>query len=432
MRSAFEIPIDIQSMNFTQGRKEDITSAGIKDLSTKIWFIVPLSTDEIKPGTYELDSEHGKIQVKFIHIKNEHEDLILRESRHFVLVPDEKGKPFVPTQYLTDNRGQYPCVAVEVVFPYRLDGDIPRSPGTPMTEDERERMEILGLNPMPEKVSALIATNRIIKKLSPNSKVVSASEVTALHTTHENKDPRRTIAKTISLVTTENAFKDAVADYFLGKSRETLSLALIALRREHPEPPSSEEELNALVLSAIDKVLTHHIETRRLVHPFWDGSRTIKHDGKELEVPRSPKSETEIQPTLHVLLQMALEPFGVHVIRESDEGSGSLDFRFAATANSEPISIAAEFKLAQHKELKAGISRQLPMYMDSIPCMHGIFILMWFKDIEGKFYSEPKGRSIEDVRNFLKDLASKPSNPKHTITSRVIDCSIRPSASKLR
>ena len=351
-----------------------------------------------------------------------------------MIVADDKGKPFVPTRYLTDNRGQYPCIAVETCFPTRLDGEILRPPDKPITEDERERIELIGPDPMPEKLSALSATNRAIKDHGLNEgKTISADEVTAQITTHGYKSTQQLLTRTISLVTTKSAFKDAAEEYYLGKDREGVSVALASLKALHPSVPSTEVELHSLILSVIDKVLIHNFETRRLIEPFWDGSRRIKLKDQEIEIPKRPKNETEIQPTLHVFLQMALEPFGVHVIRESNEGSGSLDFRFSTTnAKSELISVAAEFKLAHHKEVKAGVTRQLPRYMDSIPCLHGVFILMWFKDEDGKYFKEPKSHTLKDTREFVSSLANNPNNSVHVIATRVIDCSVSLSASKLR
>ena len=60
------------------------------------------------------------------------------------------------------------------------------------------------------------------------------------------------------------------------------------------------------------------------------------------------------------------------------------------------------------------------------------FVLMWFKDEKGKYFSEPKTQDLAATRSFLNGLASKPENKDHVIEARVIDCSIRPSASKLR
>lgn len=434
MRSAFSLPVDIQSMHLTRGAHEQVSVADPEQICSYVFFVAPISPINFEPQTYQVQTRHGNVVICFFLLQNEQDDPILKASKDLIFVADEKGKPFVPTRYLTDNRGHYPCVAVEACFPKLLDGDILKGLNTPVTEEDRERMELLGPDPMPEKLAALTATNRAIKDHGLNGgKTISADEVTALITTHEIKSTQQLLTQTISLVTTKSAFKDAAEEYYLGNARDTVSVALASLKALHPSPPSIEAELHSLVLSAIDKVLVHHFETRRLVEPFWDGSRKIKLDGQEIEIPKNPKSETEIQPTLHVFLQMALEPFGVHVIRESDEGSGSLDFRFSTTnASSELISVAAEFKLAHHKEVKAGITRQLPRYMDSLPCSHGIFILMWFKDENGKYFKEPRSHNLGDTRAFVSNLASNPDNAAHVLAARVIDCSVRPSASKLR
>ena len=434
MRSSFKLPIDIQSMHITQSSREDLLIIPLEQVNTYVWFVAPIPVVGFEPLTCQVETTLGSTTVKFFRVESEQEDVIFQSSKNFVVVADEKGKPFVPTRNLTDNRGKYPCVAVDVCFPKRLDGDASRLPNRPITEQERERLDLLGPDPMPEKIAALMATNRAIREYRVNGgKTILASEVTALITTHQLKNNRRVLSQTVSLVTTPDAFKDATKDYFLGAAKESVSLALASLKRAHPVPPNTEDELQSLVLSTVDAVLVHHVETRRLIEPFWDGSKRINIDGKEIEVPRSPKGETEIQPTLHVFFQMALEPFGVHVIRESDEGSGSLDFRFSTTnSRSELVSVAAEFKLAHHKEVKAGIKKQLPRYMDSIPCTHGVFLLMWFKDVKGKYFSEPRSHDLKETRLVLDNLASNPENPSHKIASRVIDCSIRPSASNLR
>lgn len=434
MRSSFRIPIDIQSMHLTKGAQEKVSAADPEEVGSCVWFVAPISIHNLEPCTYQVSTRLGDARIRFLLVKNEQEDLIFQTSKNFVLVANEKGKPFVPTRYLTDNRGLYPCVAIEVCFPKRLDGETIQATKTPFTEEDQERIELLGPDPMPEKLAALSAANRAIKEHGLNNgKAITADEVTALITTHGLKATQQILAQTISLVTTRSAFKDAAEEYYLGNARDSVSVALASLRALHPSAPSTEVELHSLVLSAIDKVLVHHFETRRLIEPFWDGSRKIKLNNQEIEIPRKPKHETEIQPTLHVFLQMALEPFGVHVIRESDEGSGSLDFRFSTTnAKSELISVAAEFKLAHHKEVKAGVTRQLPRYMDSIPCSHSVFILMWFKDKNGKYFGEPKSNNLEETREFVGNLAARPDNPDHVIATRVIDCSVRPAASNLR
>lgn len=434
MRSTFSIPVDIQSMHITQGDRTHVATFEPEKIGSCVWFVTPISPQGFSPQTYQIPTRLGDARLRFLLVENEQKDLIFQSTKDLVLVADDKGKPFVPTKYLLDNRGHYPCVAVEVCFLQRLDGDTTKGPNIPISEEDRELMEALGLEPMPEKVIALLATNSAIKKHRINNgRILSVDEVTALITTHGIKATQQLLTKTISLFTTHTAFKNAAEEYYLGSARNSVSVALVSLKALHPSAPSTEAELHSLILAVIDKVLVHHIETRRLIEPFWDGSHKIKKHGHEIEIPQKPKNETEIQPTLHVFLQMALEPFGVHVIRESDEGSGSLDFRFSTTnTNSELISVAAEFKLAHHKEVKAGVTHQLPRYMDSIPCSRGVFILMWFKDVDCKYFSEPKSHNLIDTRESISNLASNPNNAAHVISTRVIDCSVRPSASNLR
>ena len=55
-------------------------------------------------------------------------------------------------------------------------------------------------------------------------------------------------------------------------------------------------------------------------------------------------------------MDMALTPLGIQVIRESNEGIGSMDFRCLFTTQSgAPLSVGIEFKLAHHKEVKKGM-----------------------------------------------------------------------------
>ena len=164
---------------------------------------------------------------------------------------------------------------------------------------------------------------------------------------------------------------------------------------------------------------------------FWDGHRKIKHEDNEIKVPRSPKGETKIQPTLHVILDLALSPLGIHVIRESDEGIGSLDFRFSYTTKDRaPLTVGVEFKVAHHKEIKKGIQNQLPAYLKAIRSTSSVFVVMWFKD--GKYFGDPKSHEREDMEKWILEQASIISKEKEiNISAFLLDASIRPSASNL-
>ena len=65
-----------------------------------------------------------------------------------------------------------------------------------------------------------------------------------------------------------------------------------------------------------------------MTEPFWDDSREIEENGTKHQDTPTPKKEPKIQPTLHIFFERSLSPLGVHVLRETDEGVGILDFKF--------------------------------------------------------------------------------------------------------
>jgi RNA-directed DNA polymerase len=128
-----------------------------------------------------------------------------------------------------------------------------------------------------------------------------------------------------------------------------------------------------------------------------------------------------------------MNPLGIHVVRESHEGVGLLDFKCLYTTPSGiPVSISIEFKLAQHKGIKRGLTRQLPSYIRANRSHLGIFVVMWFKDEKGKFFRDPEDRTKDGLFSWLQETAEKVNKEKDvTITPILIDASIRASASEL-
>ena len=167
------------------------------------------------------------------------------------------------------------------------------------------------------------------------------------------------------------------------------------------------------------EIIKHHVENRYWINPFWENS--------------NPKNETEIQPTLHVLFDIILSPFGITVVRETNEGVGNLDFRFIyTTKEKKAISVSAEFKLAHNKRIEHGLTIQFPAYLLAINSKSGIFVVMWFKDETGKHFTKPENRSKSECINFLeKTSTTLNENKEFKIKTILIDASIRPPASKL-
>ena len=194
----------------------------------------------------------------------------------------------------------------------------------------------------------------------------------------------------------------------------------------------SEADLLKVISDVIDD-LKHWVEDRRWTEAFWNDGREEEVNGTKIQIDPSPKKETKIQPTLDVFFKHRLDILGIHVSRETDEGIGSLDFKFMfTTENRIPLLICAEFKLAHNPKLKHGITKQLPSYLRANNSTSGIFFVMWFKDEDEKFFDKPininKLQMIEFIEVTTKGIEDA---ERIDIESFLIDASKKPSASNL-
>ncbi|MHC1754298.1 MAG: retron St85 family RNA-directed DNA polymerase [Methanosarcina sp.] len=222
----------------------------------------------------------------------------------------------------------------------------------------------------------------------------------------------------------------------MSDSRES-ELIMRSLEKKHYYHPfvankniESEDDL-LKAIHATFKELKRYIEDRRWTEPFWDDAQEVEVEGKKYPVLARPKSESKIQPTLHVFFNRSLCPLGVHVLRETDEGVGTLDFKFLVTIKgSIPINVCVEFKLAHNKKLEHGLTTQLPLYLKASPSNSGIFFIMWFKDEKGKYFNEPTNKSKSEMIKHLEEAIQEINeNEEFKIESIIIDASKKPSAS---
>ncbi len=179
------------------------------------------------------------------------------------------------------------------------------------------------------------------------------------------------------------------------------------------------------------KELKHYIEDRRWIESFWDDERELEMDGKKIKMLAIPKKEPKIQPTLHVFFEHRCRIKGIHVSRETDEGIGNLDFNFAFTTKTGiPINVCAEFKLAHNTQLEHGITKQLPLYLKANRSTSGMFLVMWFKDEEKKFFNKPIDKNKSQMIEFLKEKIEAVKHAEEiNLESVLIDASKKPSAS---
>ncbi|WP_255350290.1 MULTISPECIES: retron St85 family RNA-directed DNA polymerase [unclassified Methanosarcina] len=202
----------------------------------------------------------------------------------------------------------------------------------------------------------------------------------------------------------------------------------------HPVDANNIIESESDFLKAIATTITelkHYIEDRRWTEPFWDEAREVEMDGKKYKIPAVPKKESKIQPTIHIFFCRNLLPFGIHVLRETDEGIGKLDFKFLVTIKGNiPVNVCAEFKLAHNEELEHGLTKQLPLYLKASPSKSGLFLVMWFKDEKEEYFKRPTNQNKTQMLKYLEETIKKINEcGKFKIESVLIDASKRPSAS---
>lgn len=439
-KTAMKLNLDMSYISMINGNANTIADGSQEDYVTVVDFILDCEIDGINFGTYSVEYQGISTQVRISIVKEEPQDPIMAIGRNWNFGVSGTGVPSLPFSAFTDNRGNYPCVLVRIVFPYRLASWIdPSHPAGIKMDHDYEEIQITGLSKNREKIEALRVFSKLNKELRIADKqhVPSYEDVTVFSEIYYKKGQQTPLLGKLTALASNSAYKDAVEDYFLdGFDKNHLLEAIKESSKAASSAASKiidESGLMNIVLSVIKEVLIHHVENRRWVEAFWDGARSITHNGERIEVPRAPKGETKIQPTLHVVLDMALSPLGIQVIRESDEGIGSLDFRCLFTSREgKPLSIGIEFKMAHHQEIRKGIRKQLPAYLRAIKSNSGIYAVMWFKDSEGKIFNAPKAHEKEGFCSWLAIEAEYSSKETcKTIAAIVIDASIKVSASKL-
>lgn len=226
-------------------------------------------------------------------------------------------------------------------------------------------------------------------------------------------------------------------DINMADSREGELIVRSLEKKRYTEPVDANQTIeseDAFLQAILDTIaeLKHQIEDRRWTEPFWNDARDVMIEGKKHKILASPKQEPKIQPTIHVFFDHKLRPFGIHVLRETYEGIGSLDFKFLITIKGNiPLNVCAELKLAHSDELEHGLITQLPLYLKASPSNSGIYLVMWFKDEKGEYFNKPTNKDKSEMLTYLeKKVKEINENDDFKIESILIDTSKRPSASK--
>jgi len=410
-KSGIKLDIDFREIsagNYTS-RKDELTINNKMNFITRITFILP-SYQEYPVGTFFLNEAAYQIGLMIRKISN-FQDTVLIELKNSGVNVAGSSFPMLPVSAYTDNRGKYPCYQANIELPYLLLDE----------QIQLSDIELSGENPHIKKIkiTALKILSNFFSEYKSDVKInrVEYDDVTALFIGYYDKKTGSIVGKEVFALTSKDAFKNAVFDYYLGDDIKNSI-------REHSEKIKtnlikSEEDLYKVIVEAIQKII-HYVEDKRLNQPFWNETE--------------PKKETDIQPTIDAFFGMLLEGKGIHTIKEADEGIGSLDFKFLYTTIEQiGICLCLEFKLAHHKKIEQGLTKQLPAYLKANRSTYGIFFVMWFKDKERKFFSEP----IEFEKSELLALLNKDADEvKNTlgliIKPIIVDASKKPSASHLK
>lgn len=164
------------------------------------------------------------------------------------------------------------------------------------------------------------------------------------------------------------------------------------------------------------------LEKTGAVSPFW----CRKIDKKKTRI--SPNKEIDSHAIVDLLLNGEAERNSITVSREQHTARGNLDFNLSASIKGEGIKhICIEFKNAHSPDLEDGLTTQLPIYMDKLNAINGIYCVLWFK-------GEKESRPIQynnpgDLQYRLTCLLLE-KKVRQKIRVMVLDVSMKPSASK--
>jgi len=435
-KTGIKLDMHMESAVFILGSPINICSGKNTDYYTVVDFALDVIPSNDYLGVYELGSSERPVQVQLARIDDESSDPIMRIGGDMSYGVPGCGETHLPLRAFTDNRGRYPCVLARIAFPYRLASWIDPEHESCMRMDyDYKEAQITGFPRSEDKIEALRALHTAIPQDWPAAYRPSYDEVTVYTQTYYLSGRRLPALTRLVALDSPTAYEDAVQDYFFGTSgADQLHRSVEENATKANDEINEIKEEGDLLRFVVDNafsLLQHHIQNRRWIDPFWDGTRKVASEATTISVPCSPKSETEIQPTLYVILHMALSRYGIQIARETDEGVGSLDFRcFFTTKSGKPLTIGIEFKIAHHKQIQKGIRRQLPAYLEAIQSRSGIFVVMWFKDSKCESFCEPRMYDLEGFEGWLSGEAEQVAEDLSlNLEAIVLDASVRPSAS---
>lgn len=168
-------------------------------------------------------------------------------------------------------------------------------------------------------------------------------------------------------------------------------ISLIAWAREQAMLPvvsyaSAASAFEAVVLAL--QGINDTVETVGMQNSFWD----IGREGNRI-VSKVPKYEPDIQHAMHACFLHTAMAKTLEVAPEHPTGGGNVDFLFSAPLDRGGMTrVCVEVKRAHSADLVHGLTEQLPNYMRSKGCVHGVYVVL---DFRGTDFDEPRDLNIE-------------------------------------
>lgn len=145
--------------------------------------------------------------------------------------------------------------------------------------------------------------------------------------------------------------------------------------------PQDDEAIKAFVLE-LGKYFKHYIEQQKGWEMLWHGNRS--------------KPEKAVQRLLFGIVFLICKANNISVDPETNAGRGPVDFKFSRGFNCKCL---LEAKLARNTKWIQGATLQLPTYLTSDVCKHGVYLLVT--------YDGTVSDKVNKLAAALKGVASK-------------------------
>ena len=287
IKPSITLNFDMANMSMFSGNVRSILSGFDEDYITSVNMILPLTPNDVIPDDYLIEYQECIVCIHLQVISNVDEDLIMHLGKYWDLSMLETGAPTIPFSAFTDNRGCYPCVLANVIFPYRLATWLDAQQETGVRSDVNiDEIRVTGAPDLKEKVIALTVLNQLLmsKGLNTPFRPITYEKVTVFEEVYLKKSSNTILLRKLTAFASKTAYREAVQEYLLpGFDRQGLHQSAIGFAQAlNMNDIETEEGLLVIVFSVLKEILAHHIEDRRWIDAFGMAKELSSTTGRTL------------------------------------------------------------------------------------------------------------------------------------------------------